>query len=607
MCGFVLAYAKSGARLPEPALLNRMDGALRHRGPDEHGQKRLGDVVMGHRRLAIIGLSAAGQQPMCAANGEAYIVFNGEIYNFAAVGEELAAAGYPVDKRSDTSVLLYAYLAWGEKCLDRLNGMFAFAIYDLRDNSLFVARDRFGEKPLYFMERDGVLYLASELKALAEAGLVEKHLDPLALYNYFTNSYIMGPRTIFRGVRRLQPGHCLKARASTVVEERYWAPPRPSQHRMDERRIMDEVLAILRESVRLRLVADVPVGLFLSGGVDSSAVVAVASEVANGRLETFSVGFNEARYDEREYARYVAKRFGTRHHEYVIEPGSIDVIEQIAWHTDEPFADSSALPTWHLSQLTRRHVKVALSGDGGDEMFAGYDSYRGHILSERVRKIPAALRALAVGALRSLPAGDGLRMRYLHLARNIEDAGLEARSRFVAKQQVVFRREYLAGISPYLAQHATPASDQALFAAMFDNALCPLGGMTLWQQTVSLADDMLVKVDRMSMAHSLEVRAPFLDHRLAELLNQVKFDVKLPGGRQKYLLRSAARFLVQGGSQRVHRSEAARDARHGGPRIRSGCAGAPHRRAHASGARLERGALGASDVRELVRSLSNRS
>jgi asparagine synthase (glutamine-hydrolysing) len=382
------------------------------------------------------------------------------------------------------------------------------------------------------------------LKALVEAGLVEKRLDPLALYNYFTNSYVMGPRTIFRDVRRLQPGHWLKANGSPMVERRYWAPPRPSEDRADERGIMEEILAILRDSVRLRLVADVPVGFFLSGGVDSSAVVAVASEVANDRLETFSIGFNEPRYDEREYARYVAKRFGTRHHEFVIEPGSIDVIEQIAWHTDEPFADSSALPTWHLSQLTRRHVTVALSGDGGDEMFAGYDSYRGHILSERVRKIPAALRALAANVLRSLPAGDGLRMRCLRLARNIEDAGLEARSRFVAKQQVVFRRDYLAGISPYLAQQASEASDQALFATMFEKELSPLAGMTLWQQTVSLVDDMLVKVDRMSMAHSLEVRAPFLDHRLAELLNPLGFELKLPGGRQKYLLRKLMeRFL----------------------------------------------------------------
>ncbi len=299
-------------------------------------------------------------------------------------------------------------------------------------------------------------------------------------------------------------------------------------------------LDILKDSVRLRLVSDVPIGFFLSGGVDSSAVVALASEVSGQRLETFSIGFNEARYDEREHARYVAQKFGTRHHEFLLEPSSIEIIEQIAWHTDEPFADSSALPTWYLSQLTRQHVKVTLSGDGGDEMFAGYDSYRGHLLSERLRKLPGFVRSAAVAAVQSMPASDaGKRVACLRLARNIEDLGLEAGERFVAKQQVVFRRRHLAGISPYLAPHATSENDRALFSPMFDHGRSPLAGMTLWQQTVGLADDMLVKVDRMSMAHGLEVRAPFLDHRLAELMNRVAFDTKLPRGRQKYLLRKA--------------------------------------------------------------------
>jgi asparagine synthase (glutamine-hydrolysing) len=538
MCGFVLAYGQSADRLPDQALLSRMDAAIRHRGPDEHGQKRSGCAVMGHRRLAIIDING-GQQPMCAAGGQVWIVFNGEIYNFPALRDQLTAAGHSLDTSSDTEVLLHAYLAWGEKCLNRLNGMFAFAIYDGRSESIFAARDRFGEKPLYVMERDGTLYLASELKALVEAGLVEKRLDPVALYNYFANSYVMGPRTIFRGVRRLQPGHWLKAEGASVREQCYWMPPHPTEERADENGIIEEALAILKDAVRLRLAADVPIGFFLSGGVDSSAVVALASEVSDQPLETFSVGFNEARYDEREYARYVANRFGTRHHEFLLEPGGIGIIEQIAWHADEPFADSSALPTWYLSQLTRRHVKVALSGDGGDEMFAGYDSYRGHVLSERLRKIPGFVRSAAATAIRSLPASDGMRVACLRLARNIEDAGLEAGSRFIAKQQVVFRREYLAGISPYLGPHATLANDRALFAALFDGALPALAGMTLWQQTVGLVDDMLVKVDRMSMAHSLEVRAPFLDYRLAELMNRVGFDTKLPRGRQKYLLRTA--------------------------------------------------------------------
>jgi asparagine synthase (glutamine-hydrolysing) len=494
---------------------------------------------MGHRRLAIIDLTG-GQQPMCTPDGKVWIVFNGEIYNFHAVRDELAAAGHPLNTHSDTEVLLHAYLVWGEKCLERLNGMFAFAIYDGHTQSVFAARDRFGEKPLYVLEHDDTLYLASELKALVEAGLVEKRLDPVALYNYFANSYVMGPRTIFRGVRRLQPGHWLKAGGVNVQEQCYWAPPNPTEERTDEKAIIEEALDILKDSVRLRLVSDVPVGFFLSGGVDSSAVVALASEASGQRLETFSIGFDEARYDEREYARYVAKKFGTRHHEFLLEPGSVEIIERIAWHTDEPFADSSALPTWYLSRLTRQHVKVTLSGDGGDEMFAGYDSYRGHVLSERLRRLPGLVRSAAAAAVRSMPASDASkRVACLRLARNIDDAGLEAGDRFVAKQQVVFRRDYLAGISPYLAPHATAENDRALFSPMFDRAMSPLAGMALWQQTVSLPDDMLVKVDRMSMAHSLEVRAPFLDHRLAELMNRVTFDTKLPRGRQKYLLRKA--------------------------------------------------------------------
>ncbi|HYS58839.1 MAG TPA: asparagine synthase (glutamine-hydrolyzing) [Burkholderiales bacterium] len=539
MCGFVLAYAQTRDRLPDQALLDRMDTAIGHRGPDEHGQKRCDRAVMGHRRLAIIDL-AGGQQPMCTSDGQVWIVFNGEIYNFRAVRDDLAAAGHPVNTDSDTEVLLHAYLVWGEKCLDRLNGMFAFAIYDGRAQSVFAARDRFGEKPLYVLEHQGTLYLASELKALVETGLVEKRFDPVALYNYFANSYVMGPRTIFRSVRRLQPGHWLKAEDAFVHERRYWAPPDPTEERADEKAIIDEALAILKDSVRLRLVSDVPIGFFLSGGVDSSAVVALASEVSGQRLETFSIGFNEARYDERDHARYVANRFGTRHHEFLLEPSSIEIIEQIAWHADEPFADSSALPTWYLSQLTRQHVKVALSGDGGDEMFAGYDSYRGHLLSERLRKLPSSVRSAAATAVRSMPASDaGTRVGRLRLARNIEDAGLNAGDRFVAKQQVVFRRDYLASLSPYLAPYATAANDRLHFAPLFNRARSPLAGMTLWQQTVGLADDMLVKVDRMSMAHSLEVRAPFLDHRLVELMNRVRFETKLPRGRQKYLLRKA--------------------------------------------------------------------
>jgi len=539
MCGFAIAYALVGNQLPDAGIMHRMDAALRHRGPDGHGRVRAGRALMDHRRLAILDL-AGGQQPMVSPDGAVWIAFNGEIYNFMELREALAECGRPLDTRSDTEVLLHAYLQWGEGCLQRLNGMFSFAIYDGRSGTLFAARDRFGEKPLYLLERDGVLYLASELKALVEAGLVEKRLDPVALYNYFANSYIMGPRTIYRGVRRLQPGHWLKAEGGAVRVQRYWSPPEPTGERSDEHAVVEEALGILRDSVRLRLVADVPLGFFLSGGVDSSAVVALASEAGASRLETFSAGFHEPRYDERAHARFVARRFGTRHHEFVLEPGSLETIERIAWHADEPFADSSALPTWYLAERTHRHVKVALSGDGGDELFAGYDAYRGHVLSERLRKLPRCVRTATARALRALPSGSAAsRFARLRLARNIEDADLAASERFVAKQQVAFRREFLAACAPALAPHATAANDRELFAAIFARPGSPLAGMAMWQQTVSLVDDMLVKVDRMSMAHGLEVRAPFLDHRLAELMNRVGFELKLPGGRQKYVLRKA--------------------------------------------------------------------
>jgi asparagine synthase (glutamine-hydrolysing) len=539
VCGFVFVHARTPAGLPDQARLDRMDGALRHRGPDEHGQKILPRAAMGHRRLAIIDITG-GQQPMASPDGRVWIVFNGEIYNFAEVRAQLHAAGYPIKGTSDTEVLLTAYLAWGPACLDRLNGMFAFAIHDGRDDSVFAARDRLGEKPLYVMETADALYLASELKAFTAAGLVEKRLDPVALYDYFSGYYIKGPRTVFRGVRRLQPGHCLMLRDGVLSERAYWAPPVPTDELTDTPSLLRQVDDLLHDAVRMRLVADVPLGFFLSGGVDSSAIVAAASGLTDRRLKTFSIGFDEARYDEREHARFVAERFGTDHHEFVLRPEGLDVIDEIAWHCDEPFADSSALPVWYLSKLTRQHVTVALSGDGGDEMFAGYDSYRGHILSERLRRLPAFVRAAAVAALRALPAGEtGRRAAFLKLARNIEDAGLPSGQRFAQKQQAAFRRDFIAQASPLLAPVATEATDRLLYAQMFDDKLDGLAAMTLWQQMVGLPDDMLTKVDRMSMAASLEVRAPFLDHRFPELLNRVSFATKLPGGRQKYLLRTA--------------------------------------------------------------------
>ena len=544
MCGFVFVYAKREGALPGEEALAAMDHALAHRGPDENGRKSLDRALMAHRRLRVIDLTG-GQQPMASPDGRVWIVFNGEIYNYRDVLAELRVLGHRISGGSDTEVLLAAYLEWGDACVDRLNGMFAFAVYDGRDRDghagrVFAARDRFGEKPLYVHETPDRVYLASELKALAAADVFEKRIDPVALYSYFSTTYVIGPRTIFSDVSRLRPGHALSVADGTVKTWPYWQPPRPSAEIVDEGEAVRQTRELLRDAVRLRLVSDVPIGFFLSGGVDSSAVVALAAELSASRLDTFGLGFDERMYDERPYQRAVAERFGTRHHELVLKPQGVDVIERMAWHLDEPFADSAALPVWFLAEDARRAVTVALSGDGADEMFAGYDTYRGHVLSERLKRVPGFVRAAAAGALRRLPVRDaGGRARYDRLARNIQDVALPARERFLGKRQKAFRRDALRELSPYLAGFCTESSDRALFPHLFDESLEPLEALTLVHQTTSLPDDMLVKIDRMSMAHSLELRAPFLDHRLAELANRMSFDVKLPGGRTKAVLKKA--------------------------------------------------------------------
>lgn len=541
MCGFVMVYAKTPSGMPEKSALDYMDSVLRHRGPDEDGRRYAPPVAMIHRRLSIIDVGG-GHQPMPSADGLVHIVFNGEIYNYREISRRVSAAGRAVHGTSDTEVLLAAYLTWGKDCLAELNGMFSFVIYDGRDDSVFAARDRFGEKPLYIHETHDRLAFASELKALHQRSATELKVDRIALYSYFTTGYVQGTRSIFSEVRRLGAGCALHYHGGETREWRYWSPPVPRDEIRDLATALAALPDLLTDAVRLRMVADVPVGFFLSGGIDSSAVVALASEVTTSRLDTFSIGFDEPKYDERDYARFVAKKFGTCHHEFVLRPQNIGVIEELAWHIDEPFADSSALPMWFLSAETRRHVKVALSGDGGDEMFAGYDVYRGHCLSERLRKVPDPVLRLAAAILRALPAsGADARTGFERLARNITDAALPAGKRFVAKQQI-FRRDFLAAASPLLASLASAETDRLLFAPLFDPSMTPLAAIALWQQTVSLVDDMLVKVDRTSMAHSIEVRAPLLDHRIAEFTNRISFSVKLPGGRTKYLLK---KFLAR--------------------------------------------------------------
>jgi asparagine synthase (glutamine-hydrolysing) len=548
MCGFVCAFTKREGFTPEPSVLNRMDAAMRHRGPDQEGARTIGPFSARHRRLSIIDLEG-GRQPMDSADGKVCVVFNGEIYNYKELAAELRAAGHAVRCASDTAVLLAAYLAWGDSFLERLNGMFAFVLYDERETPrILAARDRFGEKPLYILENDDAVYFCSELKALHAGGLMPKQLDPIGLYSYFTLGYVVGPRTIVTGVSRLAPRHAMTLDAAgTRREWAFWSIPRQQNELTSVKEATNAVLDSLRESVRLRMIADVRVGFFLSGGVDSSSLVALASEITRERLQTFSIGFREESFDERAYARVVAQRFGTNHHELVMEPSSLELAEEVAWSADEPISDDSLIPAWHLSRMTRDHVKVALSGDGGDELFAGYALYRGHLVSEAVRRVPAWIRfSIARGLERWPSARPELRFRLLRRARNLRDCSLEGHQRFVAKQQAIFRRDQLGPLCEGLSALCTEDTDRLLFEPLFSERRSVLAGIAQWQQAINLVDLLLFKIDRMSMAHSLEVRAPFLDHRVAEVAARIPFRLKLSMGRTKYILRKAMDRYFQG-------------------------------------------------------------
>src|SRR5215207_11471360 len=414
MCGIAGFIAPPGADTAEHAeVLDRMCRVIAHRGPDDQGAVAAGGVALGMRRLSIIDL-AGGHQPISGCGGRVSVVFNGEIYNFQELRPELEARGHHFRTHSDTETIVHAYEEWGAACVERLRGMFAFAIWDEGERTLFVARDRVGKKPLYYtLTPGGTLVFGSELKSLLEHPEVGRVLDFEALDAYLTFGYVPDPLCIFRGVEKLPPGHHLTFAGGRLAVRQYWDFDfAPAAGRRREEDYLEELRALLDEAVRIRLVADVPLGAFLSGGVDSSAVVGLMARNSERPVKTFSIGFNEDSYSELKYARVTAERFATEHHEFVVTPDICHVVDELAWHFDEPFADSSAIPTYYVSKLAREHVKVALSGDGGDELFAGYTRYA---LDRRRRgfgRLPRFVReGLMQPAARLMPHGARIRYR----------------------------------------------------------------------------------------------------------------------------------------------------------------------------------------------------
>ena len=544
MCG-IAGFADSLIRLDEAAdrraadarLVGDMCRVIRHRGPDDEGVLVAPGIGLGMRRLSIIDL-ATGHQPIGNEDGAIQVVFNGEIYNFRELRAELSGAGHAFATTSDTEVIVHGYEQWGPQVFERLRGMFGVALWDARAQTLWLARDRTGIKPLYYMEHGGRLFFGSELKSLIAAGVVRREVDPGALHHYLAFLYTPADRAIFPGVRKLPPGHLLRWHGGRAAVSQYWSPPEAESLALSDAEAEEALLERLRSAVRSHLVSDVPLGAFLSGGVDSSLVVALMAEASDRPVKTFSIGFDEPAYDELDAARLVARHVGADHHEFVVRPDALGIVERLVAHFDEPFADASAIPTWYVSELARRHVTVVLSGDGGDELFAGYDRYLPHPMVARFDAVPLpGKQALARAAARALPHGARGRRFLRHAGADAESRYIDAISFFGPDD----RTALCAG-----PMRLTDGSPEAAMRARFAR----LGHLPLTSRCMRvdfetyLPEDVLTKVDRMSMAHSIESRVPLLDHPLVEFAMRLPLSAKLRRGERKFLLRRVAARLL---------------------------------------------------------------
>jgi asparagine synthase (glutamine-hydrolysing) len=544
MCGITGIFDTRERRPIDSATLVRMNESQHHRGPDEVGLHVEPGLAFGHRRLSIIDL-ATGQQPLFNEDGSVCISYNGEVYNYRELIAELTDLGYRFRTRSDTEAIVHAWEAWGEDCVTRLRGMFAFALWDRKRETLFLARDRLGVKPLYHATLpSGEILFGSELKSLLAHGGLPRAIDPMAVEEYFALGYVAEPRTIFRAARKLPPGHTLTVRRGQPVPEprEYWRVAFSCNQVISLHEACEELRSRLAESVRLRMIAEVPLGAFLSGGVDSSAVVATMAGLSESPVNTCSIAFSDPAFDESRYAQTVAKQYQTRHHTDRVDSDDFDLIDTLARLYDEPFADSSAIPTYRVCQLARRHVTVALSGDGGDESFGGYRRYRLHLAEERLRAaMPLSWRRPLFGLLgRAYPKLDwaprALRAKttFESLARTSVDAYMNSVS-FLREplRRQLYSAALLAELGGYRAREVFERHAQA------SNTDDPLGLIQYLDLKTYLVGDINTKVDRASMAHSLEVREPLMDHPLVEWLASLPSNLKIHAGESKYLLKKS--------------------------------------------------------------------
>ena len=537
MCGITGRFNYDPRHAVDGEVLEAMTDAVRHRGPDAAGYFLDGAIGLGHRRLSIIDLST-GDQPVGNEDGTVQVVFNGEIYNFAELRADLTRRGHRFRSNSDTEVIVHSYEEWGDRSVERFRGMFAFALWDAPKRRLFLARDRLGVKPLFYAELPGTgLVFGSEIKSLLQDPTVPRDWRADALDAYLSLLYVPAPDTIYRAVKKLPPAHVLVAERGRVRISRYWDLEFTGDGDTEsEDRYLEELDSCLSDAVRLRLVSDVPLGAFLSGGIDSSTVVAYMRETSPSRPVTIAVGFDERGYDEVEHARTVARHLDCEFHALVANPEVADLLPRLAWHFDEPFADSSAVPTYYVSKAARALVTVALSGDGGDELWAGYQNHRVDFHEHRVRAMLGPASQLVGHAARALPLG-------VKGTRSLRHLALEPGEAYARKHAYGM---YGPGEKPRLyssefASEVRGADPFAHFRALYASCRSsdPLDRCMYVDTQTYMVDDVLTKVDRMSMAVSLEAREPLLDHKLLEFAARVPSSLKLRNGRSKYLLRRA--------------------------------------------------------------------
>jgi asparagine synthase (glutamine-hydrolysing) len=564
MCG-ICGVIDFGHGYIQAETLRQMCKTLAHRGPDDEGMLLIRDnryvelgrsislpsdqarfeVGLGHRRLSIIDLSEIAHQPMSNEDGTIWVVFNGEIYNFREIQPELEERGHHFKSKSDTEVILHAYEAWGVECLKRFRGMFAFALWDSRRKRLFMARDRLGEKPLVYAKGNGKFAFASEIKALLQVPWITRKVNVHALHDYLTLQYVPSPDSIFEGIYKLPPAHYLiMDRSGDIKVDRYWKLRMSAvgEKRLDLNQTCGAIREKVEESVRLRLISDVPVGAFLSGGIDSSLIVGVMANVSGKPVQTFSIGFEEKEFDELVYARMVAKHFSTDHHEFIVKPDAIDILPKLVWHYNEPFADSSTIPTYYVARLTRDYVKVVLTGDAGDENFAGYKRYLRSKWVACFSRIPEKMRRMFLPSFLRLAAQMHWKEKTFNRLADFVAAISSSQVRNYAEQIKMFNEGEKEDLySPEFIDALKSVDSFDYLVRKYDEA----GTEDLIDQLLYLdintylPEDLLVKMDIATMANSLEARVPFLDHPLMEFVASLPSNLKLKGNIAKYVLKKS--------------------------------------------------------------------